>query len=141
MKSYSRRELYALGETLGDSSTIHKVGGGRIYGGGGSGGGSPGPSTTYSNTSNIPEYARPYVENMLQSAQTQVYNDDMTSFRPYTPYSSDVNNYFADFSPLQQSAYYYKPLVNMDWLLVYPVQPVFKDLVLQIKLTILAVKL
>lgn len=71
---------------------------------GGGGGGSPGPSTTYSQTSNIPEYARPYVENMLQSAQTQVYNDDMTSFRPYTPYSTDVNNYFAGFSPLQQSA-------------------------------------
>ena len=71
-------------------------------GGGGSGGG--GPSTTYSQTSNIPEYARPYVENMLQSAQTQVYNDDMTSFRGYQPYSTDVNNYFAGFSPLQQSA-------------------------------------
>jgi hypothetical protein len=71
---------------------------------GGSGGGSPGPqsSTTYS--SNIPEYARPYVENMLQSAQAQIYNDDMTSFRPYQAYSSDVNNYFAGFSPLQQSA-------------------------------------
>jgi hypothetical protein len=41
---------------------------------------------------------------MLQSAQSQVYNDDMTSFRGYTPYSSDVNNYFAGFSPLQQSA-------------------------------------
>ena len=68
------------------------------------GGGSPGPSTTYSQTSNIPEYARPYVENMLQSTQAQIYNDDMTSFRPYTPYSTDVNNYFADFSPLQQSA-------------------------------------
>ena len=78
---------------------------------GGSGGGSGGGSqTTYSQTSNIPEYARPYVENMLQSAQAQVYNDDMTSFRPYQPYSTDVNNYFAEFSPLQQqaqqSAYY-----------------------------------
>lgn len=72
-------------------------------GGGGSGGGSaPSTSTTYS--SNVPEYARPYVENMLQSAQSQIYNDDMTSFRPYTPYSTDVNNYFAGFSPLQQSA-------------------------------------
>lgn len=78
---------------------------------GGSGGGSGGGSTTStSNTSNIPEYARPYVENMLQSAQAQIYNDDMTSFRPYQPYSTDVNNYFAEFSPLQQqaqqSAYY-----------------------------------
>jgi hypothetical protein len=67
----------------------------------GSGGG---PSSTTSYSSNIPEYARPYVENMLQSAQTQIYNDDMTTFRPYKPYSTDVNNYFAGFSPLQQSA-------------------------------------
>ncbi len=73
-------------------------------GGGGSGGGGGGPSTTTQVTSNIPEYARPYVENMLQSAQAQIYNDDMTSFRGYQPYSTDVNNYFAGFSPLQQSA-------------------------------------
>jgi hypothetical protein len=80
------------------------------FGGSSGGGGSGQPNVTTSNTSNIPEYARPYVENMLQSAQAQVYNDDMTSFRPYQPYSSDVNNYFAGFSPLQQqaqeSAYY-----------------------------------
>jgi len=72
--------------------------------GGGSGGGSPAPSTTYSQTSNVPEYARPYVENMLQSAQTQIYNDDMTTFRPYQPYSSNVNDYVAGFSPLQTQA-------------------------------------
>ena len=38
--NYSRRQLYALGETLGESVTIKKVGGGRIYGGGGGGGSS-----------------------------------------------------------------------------------------------------
>ena len=72
--------------------------------GGSGGGGSPPPtqSTTYS--SNVPEYARPYVENMLNSAQAQIYNDDMTSFRPYNPYSSDTNDYVAGFSPLQESA-------------------------------------
>jgi hypothetical protein len=73
-------------------------------GGGGSGGGSPGPTQTTAYNTNVPEYARPYVENMLQSTQAQIYNDDMTGFRPYQPYSSDVNNYFAGFSPLQQSA-------------------------------------
>lgn len=72
------------------------------FGGSGGGGGGPQTSTTYS--SNVPEYARPYVENMLQSAQAQIYNDDMTSFRPYQPYSTNVNDYFAGFSPLQQSA-------------------------------------
>ena len=100
MRSYSRRELYALGETLGDSATQHKLGGGRIYGGGGGGG----PTQSTTQTSNIPEYAKPYVENMLESGQKQIYNDDMTTFRPYQPYSSDVNNYFAGFSPLQTQA-------------------------------------
>jgi hypothetical protein len=75
-------------------------------GGGGKGGGGGGPQQVTSTTtsSNIPEYARPYVENMLQSAQAQIYNDDMTSFRPYEAYSSDPNQYFAGFSPMQQQA-------------------------------------
>ena len=76
--------------------------GGVLRDSGGGGGSQPTQSTTYN--TNIPEYARPYVENMLQSTQKQIYNDDMTSFRPYTPYSSDVNNYFAGFSPIQQQA-------------------------------------
>ena len=70
--------------------------------GGGSGGG--GPTTSQTNTSNVPEYARPYVENMLGSAQKQIYNDDMTTFRPYQAYSSNPNDYVADYSPLQKSA-------------------------------------
>ena len=41
-KYYSRRELYALGEPLGESVTQAKLGGGRIYGGGGGGGGGGG---------------------------------------------------------------------------------------------------
>jgi hypothetical protein len=103
MTYYSRRQLEALGEPLGESVT-RKEGGRIIYGGGGSGGGSPPPtqSTTYS--SNVPEYARPYVENMLESAQKQIYNEDMTTFRPYKAYSSNVSDYVAGFSPLQQQA-------------------------------------
>ena len=72
------------------------------YMGGGGGGGQPSQTTSYQ--TNIPEYARPYVENMLESTQKQIYNEDMSGFRPYKPYSSDVNNYFAGFSPLQQQA-------------------------------------
>jgi hypothetical protein len=72
--------------------------------GGGGGGGQPTTSTAYN--TNVPEYARPYVENMLQSTQKQIYNDDMTSFRPYQPYSQDVNNYFAGYSPMQKQAQY-----------------------------------
>ena len=48
---YSKRQLYALGEPLGESVTQRKAGGGMIYGGGG---GSPAPSgptnTTVTNT-------------------------------------------------------------------------------------------
>jgi hypothetical protein len=106
--SYSKRQLYALGEPLGDSVTRNNVGGGRIYGGGGGGGGSPPPAasptqTTVQNT-NIPEYAQPYVENMLNAAQAQIYTPDMTGFNPYTPYSNKPSDYVAGFSPLQQQA-------------------------------------
>jgi len=83
---------------LADGGVLRDSGGG----GGGSQSAQPTQSTQYN--TNIPEYARPYVENMLQSTQRQIYNDDMTSFRPYQPYSTDVNNYFAGFSPMQQRA-------------------------------------
>lgn len=73
-------------------------------GGGGGGGGQPTQTTSYN--TNIPEYAKPYVTGMLEATQKQIYNDDRTSFRPYTPYSTDVNQYFAGFSPLQQQAQY-----------------------------------
>jgi hypothetical protein len=104
--NWSRRELEALGEPLGDCVTTPKLGGGWICGGGGKGGGGGGPQqvTSTSTTSNVPEYARPYVENMLSSAQSQIYKDDMSGFRPYQPYSTNPSNYFAGFSPLQQSA-------------------------------------
>lgn len=105
--SYSRRQLYALGEPIGDSAT-YKEGGRTIYGDGGGGGGSSQPtqSTTYS--TNIPEYAAPYVQNMLNAAQNQVYTMDggqVTGFKPYTPYSTDPSNYVAGFSPMQQQAF------------------------------------
>jgi len=72
------------------------------FGGSSGGGGQPTQSTTVN--TNVPEYARPYVENMLQSTQSQIYNDDMTGFRPYQPYSTNPNDYVASFSPLQQQA-------------------------------------
>jgi hypothetical protein len=59
--NYSRRQLEAFGEPLGDSVTRVKPGGvGRIYGDGGGGGG--GPTTTTVNQSNIPDWLRPQVE-------------------------------------------------------------------------------
>ena len=76
----------------------------------GGGGGSPTTSTT--NTSNIPEYAKPYVTTMLGATQQQLFQGtptegggmDITGFKPYQPYSTDVNNYFAGFTPMQQQA-------------------------------------
>jgi hypothetical protein len=109
MRTYSRRELYALGETLGESATVRKVGGGLILGGGG-GGNQTSTGTTY--TSNIPEYAKPYVETMLGATQKQLFtgNDtadggyNITGFKPYQPYSTNASDYVAPFSPLQQKA-------------------------------------
>jgi len=75
------------------------------YMGGGGGGGQPAQTTAYN--TNIPEYARPYVETMLGATQKQLFDMDdtgITGFKPYTPYSTDVNQYFAGFSPLQQQA-------------------------------------
>lgn len=91
--SYSRRELYALGEPLGESVTERKNGH-TIYGGGGGGGQSTPTQTTNVQTS-IPEYARPYVERMLGQAQT-------VAEQPYQPYSGQR---IAGFDPLQQMAY------------------------------------
>lgn len=105
--SYSRRQLYALGEPIGDSAT-YKEGGRTIYGDGGGGGGSQ-PTTTTTYSSNIPEYAKPYVETMLGSAQQQIYNTDasgqVTGFKPYVPYSTNPQDYVAGFSPMQQQAF------------------------------------
>jgi len=72
--------------------------------GGGGGGGNQGPTQTNVMNTNIPEYARPYVENMLNAAQAQIYKPDMTGFNEYTPYSNDPTKYIAGFSPLQQQA-------------------------------------
>jgi len=86
----------------------------RLYmGGGGSGGGGQAqPQQTTVQNTNVPEYARPYVETMLGTAQQQIYNYDKdasgnmvpTSMRGYTPYSQNPSDYFAPFSPLQNQA-------------------------------------
>ena len=68
---YSRRELYALGEPLGEAVT-RKENGRIIYGGGGGGG----PTKSEVTQTNIPEYARPYVETMLGAGQQQIFNYD-----------------------------------------------------------------
>lgn len=79
--------------------------------GGGGGGGGPSSSTTQ--TSNIPEYARPYVETMLGATQKQLFDTrqtpegttEITGMKGYTPFSTDMNKYFAGASPMQEQAY------------------------------------
>lgn len=104
--SYSRRQLYALGEPIGDSAT-YKEGGRTIYGDGGGGGGGSQPQQTTAYNTNIPEYAKPYVETMLGAAQKQIFTggDAASGFTPYTPYSTNPADYVAGFSPMQQQAF------------------------------------
>lgn len=84
---------------------------GGMLGGGGGGGGSQPTSQTVTQT-NIPEYARPYVETMLGATQQQLFNTQqtpegttqITGIKPYVPYSTNPADYVAGFSPLQQQA-------------------------------------
>jgi hypothetical protein len=73
----------------------------------GGGGGPSAPTSSTTVTSNIPEYAEPYVTNMLDLTQSQLFKTDstgITGFEPYQPYSTNVQDYFAGFSPLQKQA-------------------------------------
>ena len=70
----------------------------------GGGGGSAQPTQSTNYTTNIPEYAKPYVENMLNATQAQIYDPSMSTFNKYVPYSTDPTKYVAGFSPLQSYA-------------------------------------
>lgn len=82
------------------------------FGGGGGGGNNSTQSTGTTYTTNIPEYAKPYVESMLGATQQQLFQTqqtpsgdiELTGFRPYTPYSTNMQDYIAPFSPMQQGA-------------------------------------
>jgi hypothetical protein len=75
---------------------------------------SPAPAaptqTTVQNT-NIPCYAKPYVQTMLGATTQQLFNTtgsgcciQITGVKPYVPYSTNPQDYVAGFSPLQQKA-------------------------------------
>jgi len=72
--------------------------------GGGGGGGNPGPSTQTSVSTNLPEYAKPYYEELLKQGGKQVYSTDasgnVTGVKPYTPYTG---NRVAGFTPGQEA--------------------------------------
>ena len=85
---------------------------------GGGGGSAPAaPQQTSSNVyqTNIPDYAQPYVTNMLNATQAQLFNTDssgnITGFNQYQPYTGmnaqelqNAQQAVAGFSPLQQQA-------------------------------------
>ena len=74
--------------------------------------GTPAPQQNTTVTTNIPDYAQPYVENMLGATQNQLFNTTtdaqgnttLNGLKPYTPYSTNMNDYVAGFSPLQQQS-------------------------------------
>ena len=68
----------------------------------------PAPTDTKVQNTNIPDYAQPYVTNMLEATQRQLYQMDpsgnVTGFNKYKPYSTNMNEYVAGLSPMQQQA-------------------------------------
>jgi hypothetical protein len=85
------------------------------------GGGSPGPSnvTSTTNTSNIPDYAQPYVSNMLGATENQLFKtttsgtdalgnpiQSITGFQPYQAYGGvyDANGKLTNATEAAQSA-------------------------------------
>jgi hypothetical protein len=72
-----------------------------IFGGGGGGGGgqqAPAPSSQTVTQTNIPEYARPYVERMLGKSEA------LTDINQ-NPYETYGGQRIQDFSPLQKQAF------------------------------------
>jgi hypothetical protein len=87
------------------------------------GGGGPTQTTSTVQNTNVPEYAKPYVETMLGATQKQLFQGtptgdggfDITGFKPYQAYggtynaqgnqtSYDPNKAIAGFQPLQEAA-------------------------------------
>lgn len=94
-----------------------------MFWGGSSGGGGGQPQQNTTVNTNIPEYAKPYVESMLGAAQKQAYKYDdsgnIVGFQPYVPYGATVGpggqiintaqeqaqSAVAPFSPMQERAF------------------------------------
>lgn len=91
--SYSRRQLYAMGEPIGDSATYRKADGGLILGGGGS---AP-ASTTSTNTTELPAWARGYAKDTL-------YQASLLTDPNKNPYKTYDQERIAGFSPMQEQA-------------------------------------
>jgi hypothetical protein len=86
--NYSRRQLEAFGEPLGESVT-RKEGGRIIYGGGGSS-----PPSTQTQVTDLPDWAKPYAQETLEKTKA-------LTAGPYQAYGAPR---IAGFSPLQEQA-------------------------------------
>ena len=104
--SYSKRELYALGETLGDSVTKLKVNGSRTYGGGG--GGNPQQSKT---TTGIDPAVLPFVTDILQRGQS-LYSQPGPAYFPGQTYVGPSGQTTSALSSAEQIARGGNPLVS-----------------------------
>jgi hypothetical protein len=102
--NYSRHQLYALGEPIGESAT-HKSGGRIVYGSGGGGG----PTSSTVTQSNVPDWLRPQVETTLGAATQELFNvgkdGKVGGLKSFTPYSQNPSDYVAGFSPMQNQAF------------------------------------
>jgi len=106
--SYSRRQLEAFGEPLGDSVT-RKEGGRIIYGGGGS---SSGGSSTQTQVTDLPDWAKPTAQKQLGLAEsvTDINRNPFQSFGGVKDASGkqigfDPSKVVAGMDPMQQRAY------------------------------------
>jgi hypothetical protein len=75
-----------------------------FYGGGKGGGGGGGPTTQTSYSTNLPEYAKPYYEELLKQTGKQVYSTDpsgnVTGVKDFVPYGGER---IAGFTPEQRA--------------------------------------
>ena len=80
----------------------------------GGGGGGGGATTTTVNQSNITEWLRPQIEGIIGGASQELFdyttdeegNYVLKGAKPFVPYSANVKDYVAGFSPLQQQVQY-----------------------------------
>lgn len=100
--NYSRRQLQALGETLGECVT-RKEGGRVIYGSGG-GGSAPAQQTA---VSDLPEWAKPYAKETLGKTQalTDLSSNPYQTYGQYAAREGISGERIAGFTPLQERAF------------------------------------
>lgn len=99
--SYSRRQLEALGEPLGESVT-RKEGGRIIYGGGGGGGGG---DATQTNVTDLPEWAKPTAQRNLAKAESLATDKPYQSYTNWAKQEGLDPSRVAGFNRLQNTAF------------------------------------